>query len=417
MEVSEKEQKRPLKDIRVLDLTLALAGPFATFLMAGMGAEVIKIEPPEGELARRTPPYFGARGVHFGPPQEGDMTVSMLQRGRGKKSLTLNFKNPRAREIFLQLAKVSDVVIENFSPGTVERMGVDYKKVKEVNPRIIYCSISGFGQEGPYKDLRAFDAMIQAMSGVMNVTGKPDEEPMRFGLPIADLATPLYAIIGILLALRYRDKTGKGQYIDVAMMDSLMSFIAGEQFDIFAKFGIPFKTGNFMARVAPFGIYPASDGYVAICAPADPFAFRLFELMGQKELAEDERFSSPGQRVANYSALNAIIEAWSKTKTTAELVDLLNKHGIPSGPVRKVEEALRDPYLLEKRVLIHPVHPVYGTVEDTVGTNVPIKFSECYCEVDGLPSFLGQHNEEILKGILNYSNEDIAILREQGVII
>ena len=258
---------RPLEGIRVLDLTVALAGPYGALMLGGLGAEVIHIEAPGGgDIARTNPPYIGPNGVAFGVRADDEVSLSILNRGRNKKSVTLDLKSAKGREVFFRLVKESDVVLENMSEGTAQRLGVGYEQVSRVNPRIVYGSISAFGEPSIYPGLKGMDILIQALSGLMEVTGFADGPPTRVGIPIADLMTPLFAVNGILAALIQRGRTGEGQHVQVSMLDCLASMVAEEHFDIPAEDGAPMRSGNSHDRLVPFGVYPCRDGAVAICA-------------------------------------------------------------------------------------------------------------------------------------------------------
>ena len=270
--------KGPLAGLTVLDTTLALAGPFATFLLAGLGARVIKIEHPDSpDPCRQNPPFLGAHGVSLGPTTADDVSVSALNRLRGRYAVTLNLKQPRARQVFADLLRHADVVVENFSAGTLDRLGVGYGFGREINPRVIYCSISGFGAAPLAGGTgRAMDSIIQALSGLMMTSGAPDDPPVRVGVPVADLLAPVFGVVGILSALRQRETTGHGQHVDVSMLGVLTSFVAAEPFDLLEACGLAQRTGRMVPRLAPFGIYQSADGYVAICAPTEQFARNVF---------------------------------------------------------------------------------------------------------------------------------------------
>lgn len=284
---------KPLAGLKVLDLTVALAGPYCTLLLAGLGAEVIKIEAPKGgDIARFNPPFFGKDGIHLGKMEEGNVSLSLLARARSKRSVSLDLKAERGRELFRELAKQVDVIVENMSDGTVEKLGVDYELMRKVNPRIIYCSITGFGRPSPYPGLKAMDITVQALSGVMDTTGFADGPPLRFGLPISDLLAPLYGVIGVQAALRQREQSGEGQHVVVSMLECLASLLAFEHFDVFQRNGFPPRSGNHQTRLAPFGVFEAKNGFVSIAAANDQWAGLIFEALGRPELIKD-RVSRP----------------------------------------------------------------------------------------------------------------------------
>jgi crotonobetainyl-CoA:carnitine CoA-transferase CaiB-like acyl-CoA transferase len=417
MIASTNEKEKPLQGIRVLDLSIALAGPFCTLLLGGLGAEVIKVEQQqEGDRVRTNSPYLGSNGINFSELTNDNISLSHLNRNRNKKGITLNLKAPEGKEIFLKLAERADIIVENFSPGTTERLGIHYSELEKVNPSLIYASISGFGQEGPRKHLRAYDTVIQALSGIMDSTGFLDGPPTRIGVPVADMLSPLYATIGILSALSYREKTGLGQYVDVAMLDSLVSFVAGEHYDIFDQYNINYRTGNYHHRLPLFGVFPAKDGYVTISALTEGEARKLFKAMDLEHVLLDERFCNTGQRVVNAEAVVEIVERWTKSKTVTELLNDLPEHGVICSPVTKAKDVMKDPDLIERKAIVPLLHPLLEKQGDIMGTGMPIKFSRTPAEFDSPAPLLGQHNEEVYCDILGYSRNDIKRLVAQGVI-
>lgn len=408
---------RPLDGVTVLDMTVALAGPFATLLLAGLGARVIKIEnPAAGDTCRSNPPYLGKNGATLTRENEDDISISALNRLRNKLGITLNLKAPEAREVFADLVKSADVVVENFSRGTLERLGVGYAYAREINPRIIYCSITGFGGAGDPGSGKAMDAMIQALSGVMLTSGKPDDPPVRVGVPFADLCAPLFAVIGVLAALHQVQATGTGQHVDVSMLGALTTMVACESFDILERCGVPLRTGQTMPRLAPFGVYPTQDGFIAVCAPTDLFAQSLFAAMGRPELATDERFATRDLRVKNSDELDALVERFTRSMTTAQAIAKLDSAGVPSAEVRHPDAAMRDPRVVARRETVPLPHPKYGDVGDVYGMGMPIHFSGATAEFDRPAPALGEHNEAVYGGILGYSPEKIEALRSRKVI-
>lgn len=408
---------RPLDGVTVLDMTVALAGPFATLLLAGLGARVIKIEnPAAGDTSRSNPPYLGKNGATLTRENEDDISISALNRLRNKLGITLNLKAPEAREVFADLVKSADVVVENFSRGTLERLGVGYAYAREINPRIIYCSITGFGGAGDPGSGKAMDAMIQALSGVMLTSGKPDDPPVRVGVPFADLCAPLFAVIGVLAALHQVQATGTGQHVDVSMLGALTTMVACESFDILERCGVPLRTGQTMPRLAPFGVYPTQDGFIAVCAPTDLFAQSLFAAMGRPELSTDERFGTRDLRVKNSDELDALVERFTRSMTTAQAIAKLDSAGVPSAEVRHPDAAMRDPRVVARRETVPLPHPKYGDVGDVYGMGMPIHFSGATAEFDRPAPALGEHNEAVYGGILGYSPEKIEALRSRKVI-
>lgn len=408
---------RPLEGIRVLDLTVALAGPYGSMLLGGLGAEVIRVEAPGGgDIARTNPPFVGSRGINFGVRADDEVSLSILNRSRNKKSITLDLKSGKGREIFFRLAKHADVVIENMSEGTVARLGVGYESVRRANPAIVYASISAFGEPSAFPALKGMDIIVQALSGLMEVTGFADGPPTRCGLPIADLVAPLYAVNGILAALIHRGRTGEGQHIKVSMLDCLASLVAEEHFDVASKEGYAMRSGNFHDRLAPFGVYRTKDGYVAIAGFQPDWLKALLDAVGQPQLLADPRFSSRGPRMRHAGALNAIIEEWTSRSSSDEVVhELLEKRAVPCARVRSPLEVLRDPRLHESGAIMNLQHPDLGPI-DAVGMGLPIQFSKTKGQFDQPATQLGAANEEVYGELLKLSKEEIAELRAARII-
>jgi crotonobetainyl-CoA:carnitine CoA-transferase CaiB-like acyl-CoA transferase len=408
----------PLEDIRVLDLTTALAGPFATLLLAGLGAKVIKIENPigGGDSCRSNAPYLGSEGGTLARRHEDDISVSALNRLRNKLGVTLNLKHPEARDIYRDLVKTSDVIVENFSRGTLDRLGVGYSFAQEVNPRVVYCSITGFGSEGEPGTGKAMDAIIQALSGVMFTSGGTDDPPVRVGLPLADLAAPLFGVIGVLAAIHQAQRTGIGQHVDVSMLGVMTMLVSGEPFDLLERCGVPQRTGLTVPRLAPFGMYRTKDGYVSICAPTEAFAHALFPAIGRPELATDPRFAKRDDRVVNVAELDAIVEGFTCSRTNAEVVAALELFGVPAAEVREPKDAVHDPRVVSRGETVPLAHPKYGMVEDVYGMGMPIKFSGAQAGFDQPPPGLGEHNQAVYCDLLGYSEQRLRELKAQQVI-
>lgn len=408
--------QRPLEGIRVLDLTVALAGPYGSLLLAGMGAEVIRIESPAGgDIARTNPPFVGDHGIHFGTAEDGDISLTILNRARNKKSVTLDLKSKEGRALLLDLAKHCDVVIENMSEGATRRLGVAYEDLVAVNPAIIYASIKAFGEPSVLPGAKGMDIIVQALSGIMDVTGFADGPPTRFGLPIADLLAPLYACNGILAALIQRGRTGKGQQIEVSMLDCLASLVAEEHFDVFSKAGYPTRSGNFQDRLVPFGVYETADGHVAIVAFSPDWMRGLFETMGRPDILADPRYATRGPRMKHADELNTMIAEWTRTRSTEEIVSVLVERQVPCGPVRTALEVLADPMLRERGAVVELEHPEHGKV-GAVGTGMPIRFSDAVAAFDKPADRLGASNEDVFGGLLGLSPEIIARLKTNGTI-
>lgn len=412
-----QEKPKPLAGLRVLDLTVALAGPYCTLLLAALGAEVLKIESPKGgDIARFNPPFFGEKGIHLGGLEEGDISLSILARARGKKSISLDLKTEEGRNLFYRLVEKSDIVVENLSDGTVERLGVDYETLKQINPRLIYCSITGTGRPSPFHGLKVMDIAVQALSGVMDTTGDQNGPPTRFGLPIADLMAPLYSIMGIQSALWQREKTGRGQHVVSSMLDCLASLLPFEHFDILQPLGFPARTGNHQTRLAPFGVFQTKDGFVSIAAANDKWAGLIFEAMGQGELIKDPRFATRGPRAVNANTLNQLIEKWTSDLTTEQAIqELHTKRGVPCVKVRTALEVIADPHLRETGAIV-PLRDTDGNEIAAAAAGIPIKMSEADVGLDKPAPRLGADTEQIFYDLLGMSQVDIDRLRQSCII-
>jgi crotonobetainyl-CoA:carnitine CoA-transferase CaiB-like acyl-CoA transferase len=408
---------KPLNDITVLDMTVALAGPFATFLLAGLGARVIKVEnPTSGDQCRENAPYLGADGASLVRRSADDVSVSAINRLRNKLAITLDLKRPEARDVFADLVKKSDVLIENYSRGTLDRLGVGYRWLHEVNPRLVYCSITGFGSDDDSSPAKAMDTIIQAQSGMMYTSGEPHDPPVRVGIPMADLCAPMFGVIGVMAAIHQAQRTGVGQHIDVSMLGVLTMMVSVEPFDLLERCGIPQRTGQTLPRLAPFGVYPTKDGYIAICAPTESMARGFFEATGHPELADDEKFATRNARVKNFQELNAFIEQFTRSLTSSEAVARLERAGAPAAEVRAPYAATRDPRVIQRGETVPLRHPKYGAVEDVYGMGMPVTFSGSNVGFDQPPPDMGEHNNVVYGQVLGYSSERIAELKTQKVI-
>ena len=408
---------RPLEDVTVLDLTTALAGPFGTLLLAGLGARVIKIENPLSvDSCRENPPYLGKDGATLVRRHADDVSVSAINRLRNKQAITLNLKHPKARDVFVDLVKRADVIFENFSRGAMNRLGAGYARVREINPRIVYCSLTGFGTEGEPGSGKAMDAIIQALSGFMMTSGGQGDPPVRVGVPMADMCAPLFGVIGVLAALMQARRTGLGQHVDVSMLGVMSMVVSGEPFDVLERLGVEQRTGLTVPRLAPFGTYRTRDGFVSICAPIDVFANALFRAIGRPELNSDPRFSKRDERVINVRELDRIIEAYTQRFVASEVVSTLEAAGVPAAQVRNTDQAVRDPRVVARGETVKLSHPQYGEVDDVYGMGMPLKFSDAEVGFDQPPPAVGEHNEAIYGALLGYSAERIAELRRDAVI-
>lgn len=409
--------ERPLEGLRVIDLTRALAGPYATLLLAGLGAEVIKVEDPRGgDLARDNSPYVGRDGVVVERVHDDDVSISHLTRARGKHGVTLNLKSPHAASVFADLCRTADIVVENFTAGTADRLGVGYEAARAARPDILYCSLSGFGSDDR-EGGKAMDVIIQALSGAMYTSGEPGAPPVRMGIPIADMLAPVFAVIGILAALEQRRRTGTGQHIDVSMLGALTSFVAIENWSAMAAAGMAARTGLTVQRLSPFGVFECADGYVAIVAVHEKLARGLFRAMGQAELGEDLRFGSRDARVANAHDIEGRITAWTKTLPVADVVARLEQQGVPVAPVRHPEDALVDPRVVARGETMPIAHPGYESSIDLRTSGIPIRFSQADVGFDPvIPISIGEHNRQVYADLLGYDAERIDELARLGAI-
>jgi len=408
---------RPLDGVRVLDLSNYFAGPFCTMVLAGLGAEVIQVERPGiGNPIRNNPPLAGSEGVSMERKRPEDMSIIMLKRGRNKKSITLDIKRPEGREIFLKLAKLSNVVIENFGYGTMERLGLSYEDLKEVNPSVIFCSISGFGREGPNRERVAYDIIAQAMSGFMDVTGFPDGPPTSAGVAIGDAVPGLNGVIGIISALYYHKQTGQGQKIDISMQDCLLSIVFDEAFDVLKELGLPERVGNRFQRLAPYNAYEAKDGYFVTGVIGDEQFVNLLKAIGREDLIGNPRYDSRPKRMKAVDELDNIISEWASAKTKDEAVNELLNMRVPAGPVMNIDEIKHDNHLESRKMVVDLMHPTLGVLRGIKGPGFPIKFSECRDDFDAGAPFLGANNDEIYGSLLGLSDKTIGDLRKEKII-
>lgn len=407
----------PLAGVTVLDLTTMLAGPYATLLLAGLGARVIKIEnPARPDPSRSNSVFVGRDGVKAAPEHDDDLSLGILDRGRNKEAITLNLKHPEARAMFFDLVRQADVVVENYSPGVTERLGIAYASCREVNPAIVYTSISGFGADVNPRQNKAVDMVIQAMSGLMLASGGEGEPPVRVGIPLGDQAAPLFATIGTLAAVLHARATGRGQQVDVSLLGAMGALVAAEPFDAAARLGRSTRTGNVAARMAPSGVFATSDGHIALSAPKDEFAAGLFRAMGRPALMQDARFCSLAARVRHQAVLHQMVGDWTRTLGTDAVAGLLTEHGVPNGPVRDPATAARDPKLLARGETTRLEHPVYGRVEDIVVGGLPIRMSESFTGFDRPAVALGASNAGVYRELLGLNQQQLERLARDGVI-
>jgi crotonobetainyl-CoA:carnitine CoA-transferase CaiB-like acyl-CoA transferase len=398
----------PLEGVRIVDMTQALAGPYGSRILGDLGAEVIKIEMPgTGDMTRK----FAGPSVHG----EGGYFMAI---NRNKKSITLNLRTEKGRDIVKQLVKKSDVVFENFRPGATMKMGLNYDVLREINPRIVYCALSGFGSEGPYKKRPAFDYIIQAVGGVMSVVGEPGRPPVHTGFPIADLCGGVFGALGILAGLQGRERTGVGQYIDMSMLDIIISMWAFMGQFYLMSGDIPGPVGSGHVTNVPLGAFKAEDDYVIITCPQQRFYENLAKVISREvkkyeNLPRDERFSTPSKRLEHRKELEQIINDALSTKNRGEWLDIFYEADVPAAPVNNVAEAFSDPQVLSRNMIVEFEHTLGGKVK-TIGS--PFKMSQIESEIFTSPPLLGQHNKEIICGLLGYSEAEFDELKQEQVI-
>lgn len=397
------DKSQSLLGIKVLDLSRVLAGPFCSMLLADMGAEVVKLEvPSRGDDSRTFPPFKKGESVYF------------INLNRGKRSITLNLKHLKGKRIFMELVKWCDVLLENFTPGTMERLGLGYDVLKEVNPRLVYAAISGFGRTGPYRNRPGYDIIGQAMGGLLSITGWPDSPPTRVGTAIGDILSALFCCIGILAALKVRDQTGQGQLVDIALVDSVFASLENIPQKYFVEGEIPTRIGNRYEFVYPYDTFQAADGWVIIGVANDAVWQRFTEASGLDNLVSDKRFATNQKRVENHTALKAEIEKWTSNLTITETVNLLNSRDVPAAPIYSIKDVVKDPHIAESREMVVSVeHPRVGSVKLL---NNPIKMTETNPRPRGPAPTLGEGTEEVLSELLRMTKEEVRTLREQGVI-
>ncbi|MBM3942008.1 MAG: CoA transferase [SAR202 cluster bacterium] len=406
----------PLRDLRVLGVTVFLAGPFLSMTLARLGAEVIKVEAPgRGDPVRGNGPFVGPQGTHAARKTEQDLSTRFLKRTQGVKSITLDLKHPQGGQMFLELARHSDVVIENLAPGSMKRMGLGYQEVAAANPGIVYCSISGYGQEGPYAAKPAHDPQIQGMSGLMDINGDTDGPPTRVGFYIGDLVTPMFAAYSILAALRQKERTGQGQYLDVSMMDTLVSLMFMENLEESLEEGLPLRMGN-NVRGGPTGLYHTTDGDIIVTATSDDQWRRFCTALGGAELLEDRRFATYRDRGVNVAACRAEMQRLIGQCTRQEALERLERHDVPCGPVRTAAEVVADQHFWQRGTLRKLAHGSMDAPVPGVGSGFPVLFSGGLLPgLAGAPT-LGMHNQEIYGGLLGLTSQELAQLKEQRVV-
>ncbi|MFQ5896096.1 MAG: CaiB/BaiF CoA transferase family protein [Nitrospinota bacterium] len=393
----------PLEGIRVADLTRILAGPYCTMMLADMGAEVIKIERPgSGDDTRA-----------WGPPFLNGVSTYFLSINRNKKSLTLDLKHPRGKELLRALIERSDVVAENFRPGTMEGLGFGYEEVRRINPRAIYVAVSGFGHSGPRRSEPGFDLILQGEGGVMSVTGDPEGPPTKVGVSQADIVAGMLAAYGTLLALWARERTGRGQKVDASLLDGQVALLTYQAGIYFAIGKAPSRMGNLHPSITPYETFRCRDGHLNLGVGNENLWATFLKAIGREDLREDPRFVTNARRVENREALRPILDEFFADQELAAILKKLQARGIPCGPIKDVAQVCTDPQVLAREMVVDIIHPEAGP---TRVTGVPIQLSETPGAVRTPPPTLGQHTDEVLAEVLGVGGEERGRLREEGVV-
>jgi CoA:oxalate CoA-transferase len=390
-----------LEGLRVLDLTRVLAGPYTTMILADLGAEVIKLEiPGTGDDSRTFPPHVNGESAYF------------MSLNRNKRSLTLNLKSEKGKDIFLDMVRKIDVLVENFRPGTMERLGLGYDMLRQENPGLIYAAASGFGHSGPYSKRPAYDAIVQAMGGIMSITGQNGGPPTRVGTSIGDITAGLFTAIGILAALTHRNKTGAGQKVDVAMLDCQVAILENAIARYTASAEIPKPVGNRHPAITPFEPFPTKDGQLMIAIGNNTLWQKFCVLIEREELRDDPRFQTNALRTANHIQLRSLLNTIFLEQTTEEWRALFDQAGIPNGPINNIDQVVHDPQIIAREMIVEIEHPLAG---ETYLPGIPIKLSETPGNIREPAPLLGEHTAEIFQELLGYDPEEVQALREQGV--
>ena len=390
----------PLSGVRVLDLTRVVSGPFCTALLGDLGADIVKVEAPEGDSVR------GQGAIKDG------LSGYFAQFNRNKRSVRLDLRKDDGRAILAKLIAQSDVLVENFRPGVLDRMGFTAARLKELRPSLVTCAINGFGSTGPYRDRPAFDFIAQALSGFMSVNGRDGDPPLRSGLPISDLIAGLYAALSITAAVLHARATGQGQRAEISLTNGMVSMLSYIATNYFASGTVPPRSGNDHPIAAPYGLFPTRDGEIAIAPPDDAFFGRLADALGMPALKSDPLYATQQARVANRSRINAIVGGKLAVSTTDYWVETLNAAGVPCGPVNTIEKVFQDPQILAQDMVIDVPHPGHGIVRML---GFPMKLSETPCRVRRPAPGLGEHSDSILAE-LGYTGAERAAFRAAGVI-
>lgn len=402
----------PLEGIRVVDLTRILAGPSCTQILGDLGADVIKIEMPgSGDDTRRWGPPFWT-------DDKGETTNESAYfscANRNKRSMTVNISAPEGQQLLRQLISKADVLVENFKFGGLAKYGLAYDDLKESNPGLVYCSITGFGHTGPYAKRPGYDVLMQGMGGMMSVTGAADGEPQKCGVPISDLMAGMYAAVSINAALRHREVTGRGQAVDIGMLDTTVAMMTNQALNYLATEEVPPRLGNEHPNIAPYQVFPTADGNIIVACGSEQQFQRLCEIMERTDIPEDPRFNVNKQRLAHREELVEVLTPIFTAKPSRYWLETLEKHSISCGPINNLEQTFADPHVQARGMRIEMAHPATGTRPLALVAS-PIRLSETAVEYRHAPPELGQHTDEVLKDVLGMDAADIAKLREAGTV-
>jgi formyl-CoA transferase len=404
---------KPLDGIRVIDASRIVSGPVCAWLLASLGAEVIRVEPPGGDVTWQVPPWIGPDGVQRGARGERALGLSPLRRGRGKRSVVLDLKTAAGLDVFRRLLAVSDVLVENFVPGALARLGLGDAALEQIQPRLVHCSITGYGHDGPYADRSSLDLVVQAVSGLMAKTGFPDGPPTKVGATVGDQVPAIYAALGVVAALRQRDRDGHGQKVDVAMLDALVSLLWDEPLDEYARQGVPERVGNGDPRGAPLDTFRTADGWAAVVVTSQLQWQRLCELIGRPELAV--RYATLADRARDTKAVNDAVAQWCASRSTDEVVTRLLAIEVPVGPVRGAFSAWDDPQVRHRGALVPLRHPDRAEPSGYVGPAFPVRLSRADTRTAPAEP-LGASSESVLRELLGLGDPELAMLREQGAL-
>ncbi len=401
----------PLSGLRIVDLTRILAGPSCTQLLGDLGADVIKVEMPgTGDDTRRWGPPFWAD--KDGDPTQHSAYFSCAN--RNKRSITINISSKEGQDLIRALVEKADVLVENFKFGGLKKYGLSYEDLAPINPKLVYCSITGFGHTGPYASRPGYDVLIQAMGGMMSVTGEPEGEPQKCGVPVSDLMAGMYASVSICAALRQREITGKGQAIDIGMLDTTVAMMANQALNYLASGENPPRLGNEHPNIAPYQVFPTADGNIIIACGSEQQYKRFCKLIGREDLIDDPRFTTNENRLANRTALTAILNPILASQPSAHWLPKLEAETISCGPINTLKDTFADPHVQAREMELKMAHPGTGTDISMVAS--PIKMSDTKVSYRHAPPLLGQHTDDVLKEVLDLGDAEIAKMRDAGTI-